>query len=80
MSKTKAAELYGPNTVAVQAIIERAGKLTHDEVLALHAARDAAWTAAGAAAWTAARAAVVRDLITPEQYAVLAGPWESVIT
>jgi hypothetical protein len=59
------------------------------------AARDAAWGAAGRgaaldAAWDAARGAgwgaawgaealVVRDLITAEQYATLAGPWESVI-
>jgi hypothetical protein len=55
------------------------------------AARDAAWDAARAAAWDAAwdaawaaardatRAATVRDLITPEQYDLLAGPWEQVM-
>ncbi len=54
------------------------------------AARDAAWAAAraaaraaaGAAAWAAARASIaetVRDLITPEQYELLAGPWNTVI-
>jgi hypothetical protein len=59
------------------------------------AAADAAWDAAWAAAWAAARAAawaaaadaagaaagayLVRDLITPEQFDVLAGPWLSVV-
>jgi hypothetical protein len=38
-----------------------------------------AWAAAGAAAGDAALAVVVRDLITPEQYALLVGPWESVM-
>jgi len=53
---------------------------------ALAAARDAAGNAAakaagaaGAAARGAALAALVRDLVTPEQYALLAGPWESVV-
>ena len=50
------------------------------------AARDAAWDAArdaaGDAARTAARAAageLVRDLITPEQYELLVGPWYDVM-
>ena len=55
------------------------------------AARAAAWDAAPAAAWDAARAAaraaawdaawalVVRDLITPEQFDILTGPWVSVM-
>jgi hypothetical protein len=55
------------------------------------AARDAAWGAArdaargaarGAArdaAWGAAIAELVRDLITPAQYELLAGPWNSVV-
>ena len=51
------------------------------------AARAAAWDAAGDAAgaaawdaaWDAARAYVVRDLITPEQFDLLAGPWISVM-
>ena len=46
------------------------------------AAGAAAWDAAGAASWAAARAALaetVRDLITPEQYELLAGPWNTVI-
>jgi len=47
------------------------------------AARAAAWAAAGAAARDAARdaalATVVRDLITPEQYDTLTGPWVSVM-
>lgn len=40
---------------------------------------DTAGVAAGPAAGDAAWGAVVRDLITSEQYATLAGPWESVI-
>jgi hypothetical protein len=55
------------------------------------AAGDAAWGAAGRAAWgaaryaawgaarDAARALVVRDLISPEQFDVLYGPWASVV-
>ena len=46
---------------------------------AWHAARDAAWYAAVDAAWDAALALVVRDLITPEQFDVLYGPWASVM-
>ena len=51
---------------------------------ALYAARDAALYAARRAAWDAAwdavSALVVRDLITPEQFDLLYGPWASVIT
>jgi hypothetical protein len=43
------------------------------------AARDAARAAVWDAAWAAARALVVRDLITPEQFDLLAGPWVSVM-
>ena len=42
---------------------------------AWYAARDAAWDAA----WDAASAIVVRDLITPEQFHLLYGPWASVM-
>jgi hypothetical protein len=48
-------------------------------VAARDAASDAASDAARFAAWDAATALVVRDLITPEQFDVLYGPWESVI-
>lgn len=43
------------------------------------AARYASWYAAGDAAWDAACALVVRDLITDEQFHILAGPWEQVM-
>lgn len=43
------------------------------------AARNHVWRVAGVVAAGAARAAAVRDLITPEQYRILAGPWESVM-
>ena len=39
------------------------------------AARDAAW----GAAWDAAQATIVRDLISPEHYDILTGPWRSVM-
>ena len=47
------------------------------------AAEDAAGEAAGDAAWDAAEyaagALVVRDLITPKQFAILYGPWATVV-
>jgi hypothetical protein len=45
---------------------------------ARNAARNAAWNAAWDAARDAALALVVRDLITPEQFDLLYGPWASV--
>ena len=77
----------GPNGEAVAAFIERFRTLTPEQAKKLYAARDAAWDSAGAAARAAARAAagvaagsaaaplVVRDLITPEQYAILTRPF-----
>ena len=44
-----------------------------------YAARDAARDAAGYAAAYAALVLVVRDLITPEQFDLLFGPWASVM-
>jgi hypothetical protein len=44
-------------------------------VAAREAARDAAWDAT----WAATLAELVRDLITPEQYDLLMGPWRSVV-
>ena len=87
-------QVFGPNGERVVAVIDRASRLTADEIERLGAAWiaawDAAWDAAWAAAWAAAgdaaRAAAwasiaetVRDLITPEQYELLAGPWNTVI-
>jgi hypothetical protein len=46
---------------------------------ARYAAGYAAWDAAGYAAWDAVGALVVRDLITPEQFNTLYGPWASVM-
>ena len=84
----------GPNGEAVAAHIERCKTITADEAERLYAAwdaaRDAAWDAAGNAAWNAAWnaardaawdaafALVVRDLISPEQFDLLYGPWASV--
>ena len=88
-------QALGPNGEAVAALIERCRTLTADEVgrldaawnAALNAARNAAWyaawnaarNAAWYAAWNAARALVTRDLITPDQFQTLAGPWIEVI-
>ena len=72
----------GPQGREVAALIERAARLTGDEVAGLATAwyaagdvtRDAAWDAA----W-AAGALVVRDLISTERYDTLTRPWASVI-
>jgi hypothetical protein len=72
----------GPNGEAAVAHIERCKTITADEAARLCAARNAAWNAAWDAArdaaWDAAAALVVRDLITPEQFDLLYGPWASV--
>ena len=78
----------GPNGEAVAAHIERCRTITPEQAQRLgaarDAARDAAWYAASDAAWYAAsgaaRALVARDLITPEQFDTLYGPWASVMT
>ena len=89
-----ATDALGPQGVEVAAIIERAGRLTRDEAMRLATARaaardatmaattDAAWDAARAAAWAArdaALATLTRDIIAPEQYDTLMGPWRQVI-
>jgi hypothetical protein len=61
----------GPNGEAVAAFIEHVRGMTREEATKLAAATDAAWSAAG----SAARALLVRDLITPEQYATLTKPF-----
>ena len=76
----------GPNGEAVAAHIERCKTITADEAARLYATRSAAWSAtrsatrdaARYAAWDAALALVVRDLISPEQFDILYGPWASV--
>ena len=45
---------------------------------ARNAAGNAAWNTAEDAAWYAGAALVVRDLISPEQFDLLYGPWASV--
>lgn len=88
-------QALGPNGEEVAAMIERAGTLTPEETNLLAAAwnaardtagdtaRDTAGDTAGDTAWYAmgdtALALVVRDLITPEQFDILYGPWRSVI-
>ena len=76
-------EALGPQGEAAAALIDRARRLTADELDSLAAAWDAAgaaaWDAAGAAARDAARALVVRDLITTDQYDTLTRTWREVI-
>ena len=48
-------EALGPQGEAAAALIDRARRLTADELDSLDAARDATWDAAWAAAWAAAR-------------------------
>lgn len=76
-------EVFGPQGREVAALIERAGRLTKKEAkelaMARDVARDAAWGVAWGAARDAARALLTRDLITPEQFDVLYGPWKEVI-
>jgi hypothetical protein len=73
----------GPNGETVAALIERARTITPDEAERLNAAWNAARDAARYAAWYAARdatlALVVKDLITPDQFNTLYGPWASVM-
>jgi hypothetical protein len=70
-------DIYGPNTTAVAAFIERLRTLTPEQASRIAAAwdaaavRDAAWVAA----WYAAAALVVRDLISPEHFAILVQPF-----
>lgn len=70
-------QTLGPNGQQVAAFIARIKSATPDEISRLVAAWDAAWDAARdaarAAAW-AAEALVVRDIITPDQFNILAGP------
>ena len=73
--KLPAPEVFGPQGAHVVALIERARRLTPDEVSALGAARDAAL----GAAWGAACGLVVRDVITTEDYDILTRAWRTVI-
>ena len=72
-------EALGSQGEAAAALIDRARRLTADELDSLAAAGDAAWGGAGAAAGDAARALVVRDLITTDQYDTLTRTWREVI-
>ena len=77
----------GPQGREVAALIERAARLTGDEVVGLATARATAWATAWVAAWVAARdaardaalATLTRDLITGNQYDLLMAPWRTVI-
>ena len=64
-------QALGPNGEAVAALIEQAGTITVEQAERLRTA----WLAA----LDAAVALVVKDLITPEQFDLLYGPWASVM-
>lgn len=64
-------EALGPNGAQVAAFLTLLPTLTSEQRAAAWAA---AWGAAWAAARDAARALVVRDLITPDQFATLTAP------
>ena len=85
-------EVFGPQGEAVAALIARASRLTVVELERL--AWASAWASARASAWDsawdsagdsagavadAAAALVVRDLICPEHFDILYGPWRKVI-
>ena len=94
LREVPAHEALGPQGEHVAVLIDRASRLTVDEIQRLDAAWvaardaarvaarvaawDAAWVAARVAARLAAWALITRDFITPEQYRVLVGPWASV--
>ena len=69
----------GPQGREVAALIERAARLTGDEVARLATAWYAARYAARHATRDAARALTVRDLISTKRYDTLTRPWASVI-
>ena len=78
--EVEAHQRFGPMGEHVEALIDRALRLTVTEVKELGAAGDAAWYAAG----DAARGLGVRDIIgqhgfTQAHYDVLTGPWRKVI-
>lgn len=64
----------GPQGEQVAALIERAGRLTADEIERLAASRAASWAASRAAI-----ALLARDLISTEHYDTLIAPWRDVI-
>ena len=77
-------DTFGPQWVAIVALVRRTAVLTADEAQRLAAAWAAARAAARDAAWAAALALAVRDLIgehgfTQAHYDTLTGPWRTVI-
>ncbi len=72
-------QALGPNGEVVEAHIEKCKTVTPEQVDRLNAAWGAARNAARNAAGNSALALLVRDLITPEQFDVLYGPWASVM-
>ena len=63
---------YGPQTVGIEALLERVCNLTDEEVQALRdAGLDATWGAAWGAAWRAASDAGRKTTLNAAQYIVL---------
>ena len=66
---------YGPNTQAVQSIIDRIPTLTYAEVNRLGASWSAAWSAAWRAAWGASRSADWGTARSAAWYATWGAAW-----
>jgi hypothetical protein len=81
MTYDEAEQLFAARSAARSAAWSAAGSAARDAAwdAAGSAARSAAGNAAGYAAWDAAWALMVKDLITPEQFDLLYGPWASVM-
>ena len=69
---------YGPNTAAVQAIIDRIPTLTEDEVNRRGAVWNAVWNAARYAAWGAARDAARYAAIDAAWGAAWDAAWDAI--
>ncbi len=72
-------QTYGPQTEAVEALLEQVKTITPGQLdrfaAAKRAVRDEVWDAAS----DATLALVARDLITEEYFDILYGPWKSVM-
>ena len=69
--------IYGPNTAAVQSIIDRIPTLTDDEIKRLGAAWDAAWDASRSAARDAVAGASWYAAMHASRYAAMHAAWDA---
>ena len=87
--------MYGPQTIEIEALIEKIKCVTEKQAVELKSAWDANWNTAWEAAWIIAREAarnagrwaardavlalLVKDKISVEDFDTLYGPWKSVM-